>query len=287
MSADEPDPLIGATIGPYRVDSLIGVGGMGRVYRGIDPDGQLVAIKLIRRDLAGDVIFRKRFDREARIAQRVVNRHVVPVLTTGEHEGIPYLAERFIPGGSLEDRLRREGRLPIEDSLRIAAQVAAGLTALVAEGLVHRDVKPANVLLDGDGRASITDFGLVKDSRGSVISRPGQALGSPHYMAPEQIRGEDVTSATDVYSLGCVVYACLSGAPPFANERGMKVMWAQLTEIPPDPCLGMPESPAALGPAVLSALAKEPTDRPAMALDYVDGLFRAAGLSPTELGRLL
>src|SRR5689334_11207454 len=129
VSADEPDPLIGATIGPYRVDSLIGVGGMGRVYRGIDPDGQLVAIKLIRTDLAGDVIFRKRFDREARIAQRVVNRHVVPVLRTGEHEGIPYLAERFIPGGSLEDRLRREGRLPIEDSLRIAAQVAAGLTA--------------------------------------------------------------------------------------------------------------------------------------------------------------
>jgi serine/threonine protein kinase len=287
MSFEEPDPLIGGTIGPYRVDSLIGVGGMGRVYRGADANGQLVAIKLIRKDLARDVIFRKRFEREARIAQRIVNRHVVPVLATGEHDGVPYMAQRFIPGGSLEDRLRRQGRLSIEDALRIAAQVAAGLSALVADGLVHRDMKPANVLLDEDGRASITDFGLAKDSRGSVISVPGQALGSPHYMAPEQIRGEEVSSATDVYSLGCVVYECLSGAPPFANERGMKVMWAQLMEMPPDPCAGVPDLPAALGPAVLRALAKEPADRPALALDYVDTLFTAAGLSPTALAGLL
>jgi len=279
MTSDASDPLIGVSVGPYRIESLIGVGGMGRVYLAVDAAGRAVALKLVRRDLAADSLFRKRFEREARIAQRIVNPHVVPALDTGEHDGVPYLAQRFIPGGSLQERLRREGQLTIDATLRIAAQVAAGLAALVVDGLVHRDLKPANVLLDERGEASITDFGLAKDSRATAISRPGQALGSPHYMAPEQIRGEEVTSATDVYSLGCVVYECLSGAPPFAEERGLKVLWAQLNDPPRDPCAQLADAPPGLGDAVLVALAKAPADRPAGAPEYVEELCRAAGIA--------
>ena len=280
MSAETEDPLLGSSVGPYRLESLLGRGGMGRVYRAADADGALVALKLVRSDLAADSVFRQRFEREARIARHIVNPHVVPVLDTGEHDGVPYLAQRYIRGGSLEQRLAREGRLALADALTVAAQVASGLAALCAEGLVHRDVKPANVLLDEAGTAYITDFGLAKDSQSPALTRPGQALGSPHYMAPEQIRGEDVSGATDVYSLGCVVYECVSGAPPFANQRGMRVMWAQLTDLPPDPCAEAPGLPAAFGPALLAGMAKEAVDRPASAIDYVRSLCDAAGIAP-------
>ena len=225
-------------------------------------------------------MFRKRFEREARIARQIVNPYVVPVLDTGEHEGVPYLAQRYVVGGSLQERLRRERRLRIEVALRIAAQVTAGLAALVADGLVHRDVKPANVLLDEHGDAAISDFGLAKDSRASAITVIGQALGSPHYMAPEQIRGEEVSGATDVYSLGCVVYECVSGSPSFADVRGLKVLWAQLSETPPDPCAQLGDAPSGLGQAVLRALAKSPSERPTSAPEYVRSLYAAAGLEP-------
>ena len=157
------DPLIGTTVGDYAIESLLGVGGMGRVYRALDRDGEPVALKLIREDLASDAVFRERFEREARVAQRITNAHVVPVLHTGEHDGVPYLIQRYIRGGSLEQMLDRELRLELEVALRICADVAEGLDALFAGGLVHRDVKPANVLLELDGSALITDFGLAKD----------------------------------------------------------------------------------------------------------------------------
>ena len=147
-------------------------------------------------------------------------------------------------------------------------------------GVVHRDVKPANVLLDQHGTALITDFGLAKDRKGTVLTAPGQALGSPHYMAPEQIRGEDVTSATDTYGLGCVLFECLSGEPPFAEERGMRVMWAQLSESPRDPCVGLAEARPGVGVAVLRALAKAPAQWPRSARDYVRSVYAAAGIEP-------
>jgi len=279
VSSVGPD-LVGRVIGRYRIESLLGVGGMGHVYRAADENEQTVALKFVRRDLARDTVFRKRFEREARIARQVIDEHVVPVLDTGEHEGVPYLAQRFMAGGSLEDLLGREGRLGLEAALRIAAQIAAGLAALASHGMVHRDVKPANVLLDEHGTALITDFGLAKDRKGTVLTAPGQALGSPHYMAPEQIRGEDVTSATDTYGLGCVLFECLSGEPPFAEERGMRVMWAQLSESPRDPCVGLAEARPGVGVAVLRALAKAPAQRPRSARDYVRSVYAAAGIEP-------
>ena len=167
----------GAVIGPYTVEALLGVGGMGRVYEAVGPNGEHVALKVVKRELARDTIFRRRFDREAEIAVRVKHRHVVPVLDKGEHDGIPYLAQSFIRGGSLAEKLERDGSLDVESAVRICLWVAAGLDAVHAAGLVHRDLKPGNILLDEQGVAYITDFGLAKDSQASILTRPGRLSG--------------------------------------------------------------------------------------------------------------
>jgi len=208
------------------------------------------------------VTFRRRFAREARIAQSIVHPNVVPVLGTGEHEGIPFMAQRFVGAGNLAERIEHERELEVAFVTLLCDQVASGLDSLHAAGLIHRDIKPANILLDDAGTAYITDFGLAKDTRGTVLTRPGQALGSMDYMAPEQIRGEDVTPATDVYALGCVLWACLNGDPPFADRQGMRILWAHLQDPPGDPCEHRPDVPRGLGDAILQALSKDAIDRP-------------------------
>ncbi len=280
MSAPEQpqaDEHVGHSIGPYRVESLLGVGGMGRVYKAVNPEGDEVALKLVKADLASDEIFRRRFEREVRIARTVVHLHVVPVIDSGEHEGIPYMAQKYVGNGTLEDLVKREQSLDLETAVKMCNQVAAGLDALCAAGLVHRDVKPANILLDAEGTAFITDFGLAKDSQGSVLTRPGQALGSLDYMAPEQIRGEPVTAASDVYALGCVMYECLIGAPPFADRQGMRVLWAHLQDNPTNPCDRRADLPPAVGELVLRALDKEPQHRPQTAGEFAQMLRAAVG----------
>ena len=262
------DPRVGSRIGDYGVDGLLGVGGMGRVYHATDSTGTRVALKLVKEDFARDETFRRRFNREARIAQTVDHPNVVPVLATGEDDGIPYMAQKYIEGQPLDQKLRQEGRLDIPTAVRICNDVAAGLEALWAAGMVHRDVKPANILLDREGKAYVTDFGLAKDTRGTVLTLPGQALGSMDYMAPEQIRGEPVSAASDIYALGCVMYECLCGRPPFASVQGMRVLWAHLQDDPPDPLTLRPDLPPDLARAMLMALAKEPDKRPACAGDY-------------------
>jgi serine/threonine-protein kinase len=235
---------------------------MGRVYRATGPDGVPIALKLVKQDLANDQIFRRRFEREVRIARTIVHPHVIPVLDAGEHEGLPYLVQTLIEQGTLDERLREHGPLDLATTSRICTQVASGLDALCDAGLVHRDVKPANILLDENGDAYITDFGLSKDTRGTVLTRPGQALGSLDYMAPEQIRAEAVSAATDVYALACVLCECLSGAPPFADRTGMHVLWAHLQDDPPDPCAGRSDLPPQVSEIILGALHKNPTRRP-------------------------
>ena len=276
------DGRVGTRVGGYVIDSLIGVGGMGRVYRATAADGTRVALKLVKEDLAGDEIFRRRFAREAWIAQTIRNPHVVPVLETGEHEGLPYLAAKLVDGIALDEKLRLEGRLDLAATVRVCAQVADGLEAMWEAGMVHRDVKPANILLDQTGRAYITDFGLVKDSRGSVLTRPGQALGSMDYMSPEQIRGMELTGAADVYALGCVAFECIQGRPPFAHRSGMQVPLAHLQEEPPDPAGDRPDVTRAFADALLVALRKDPSERPASSTDYARSLAASAGVSYAE-----
>jgi serine/threonine protein kinase len=274
-----PESRVGTTIGPYRIDGLVGVGGMGKVYSATGPDGVRVALKVVKEELARDKTFRKRFAREAHIAMTVRNPHVVPVLATGEHDGLPWMAARFIDGQSLEQKLRDEGKLDLRTAVHICAQVALGLQALWEAGIVHRDVKPGNILLDKQGNVYVTDFGLAKDSQGSVLTLPGQALGSMDYMAPEQIRGEAVTAETDLYSLGCVMFECLHGLPPFADRQGMRVLWAHLQDEPANPS-GVSEQ---VGAAVRSALQKAPEDRPRSGTEYARKLSQAAGIAMADV----
>lgn len=266
----------GQTFGPYTVESTLGVGGMGRVFKADGPDGT-VALKLVKEDIARDQTFRKRFEREASIAQRVVHEHLVPVLDTGEVQGIPYLTQRYIDGGSLSELIEREGKLAPPEALDVLTQVAGALDALHQQGLFHRDIKPANILIDANRDAHLTDFGLAKDSQGSLLTRPGQTVGSLDYMAPEQIHGAEVTPQTDVYALACVAFECLTGAPPYADRQGMRVLWAHLQDEPPSPLEKEPNLPPALGDAVLTGLAKDAAERPASASAYVEGLRSASG----------
>ncbi|HEX2232854.1 MAG TPA: serine/threonine-protein kinase [Thermoleophilaceae bacterium] len=270
---------IGDTVGPYRIESVLGVGGMGHVYRAAGPGGEPVALKLVKAELAKDTVFRKRFDREARIAQEVSHPHVVPVLDQGEHEGVPYLAQRFVGNGTFEDAIKKTGKVDLATAVRVCTQVAEGLDALHANGLFHRDIKPANILLDTDGTAYITDFGLAKDSQGSLLTRPGQALGSLDYMAPEQIRSEEVSAATDVYALGCVMYECLCGAPPFADRQGMRVLWAHLQDAPADPRSKNPDLPPEVCSTIMGALEKDAAARPQSASEFARQLAAASGVS--------
>jgi serine/threonine-protein kinase len=274
------DPLVGTEVGGYSVTGLLGEGGMGKVYHATGADGSKVALKLVKRDYAADETFRRRFSREARIAQTVKHPHVVPVVATGEHDGIPYMAQEFIEGESLDDKLKREGQLEAATAVQICSDVAAGLEALWAAGMVHRDIKPANILIDESGKGWITDFGLAKDTQGSLLTLPGQALGSMDYMAPEQIRGEEVSAATDIYALGCVMYECMCGRPPFADVAGMRVLWAHLQDEPPDPTTLRPELPRPFVEALVSALAKEREKRPARAGEYAEMLAQTAGTAP-------
>src|SRR5437868_4609652 len=169
-------------------------------------------------------------------------------------------------------------QLGMQTAVRVCTDVAAGLEALWGAGMVHRDVKPANILLDESGRAYITDFGLAKDTQGSLLTLPGQALGSMDYMAPEQIRGEPVNAASDIYALGCVMYECIIGRPPFAEAQGMRILWAHLQNEPPDPLSLRPDLPPSFARVLLVALEKEPENRPQSAGEYARMLREAAGV---------
>ena len=271
----------GAQVGPYTVESLLGEGGMGRVYKAAGPDGA-VAVKIVKEDIAADETFRKRFIREAQVAQKIDHPHVLGVLETGEYEGIPWMSQPFVGGGSLEDRLEKYGALDLHLVVGICEQVAAGLDVLHANGLIHRDLKPGNILVDEGGRPFIGDFGLAKDQghEGTVLTRPGQALGSMDYMAPEQIRGEQVSAQTDVYALACMVFELLAGQPPFADRVGMRIMWAHLQDPPPNVAEVKQGIPVAVGEAILKGMEKEPTARPASASELIALISAAAGPAP-------
>lgn len=274
----------GARVDAYRIEALLGEGGMGDVYRAVGPGEREVALKIVKSEVADDEELRRRFRREARAAREVQDSHVVAVVGEGEHEGAPYLVQDFIRGGSLAERLREEGTLDLEATVGICLRVASGLDAMHARGMVHRDVKPGNILLDERGGAYIADFGLVKRSQASALTRPGQAVGSVDYMAPEQVQGAEVSAATDTYALGCVVYECLTGAAPFADRKGMRAMWAHLQDEPTDPCAERPELPGEVGYAALSALRKDPADRPPTPTGYARMVQVAAGVSAPSRG---
>jgi serine/threonine-protein kinase len=271
------EPRPGDSLGPYRITRMIGRGRMGVVFEGAADGEEPVAVKVVTTELTQDDVFLRRFRREVQAAQKISHPNVVPVLAHGDEGGLPYLVQRLIPGGSLADRIQSTGALSLAEAVRMLGQAAAGIDALHAAGLVHRDIKPANILLDGE-TPFVSDFGLAKDSQASNLTRPGQALGSLDYMAPEQIRGEDVAPATDIYALGCVMWESLTGGPPFGGRPSMRVLFAHLQEPPPDLTEIRRDLDAGVARAVVRALEKEPDDRPPSAEAYVSGVARAAGL---------
>jgi ABC-type branched-subunit amino acid transport system substrate-binding protein/DNA-binding beta-propeller fold protein YncE len=254
----------GSTFGGYRIESLLGRGGMGVVYRATDLSlDRPVALKLVAPELAEDERFRSRFMNEPRLAAALDHPHVVPIYEAGEHDGQLFLAMRYVEGSDLKTVLER-GRLAPERALSVLAQVADALDAAHRRGLVHRDVKPANVLLDEDGHAYLTDFGVSKQS-GGPSTDTGRLAGTLDYLAPEQIRGEEVDGRTDCYALACVLYECLAGTPPFRRETEAETLWAHLRE--PPPALGRyPELELVLA----KALAKEKEGRYATCRELLD-----------------
>jgi serine/threonine protein kinase len=269
---DGTDLSTGEILGAYRIESVLGEGAVGTVYRAVHvTDGSVVALKVLKSKLALDETFRRRFAHEARAAQEVQNRHLVPILEAGEADGRSFLAVQYIDGATLDGRLA-QSVLSLDEILRVGGGVASGLDALHAAGLIHRDVKPSNVMLARDGAALLTDFGLAKGPAYTVLTRPGQVVGTLDYLAPELIKGQPATPATDLYALGCLVYECVAGWPPFAGKGVLEIGMAHLDDEPPDPVADRPDLPMGLGWAIKQALAKEPVDRPPTAKAYANML---------------
>jgi serine/threonine protein kinase len=252
----------GAVVHKYRVERIAGRGGMGVVYRAIQQRlCRPVALKVITPALARDEAFRQRFVREAAIAGSIDHPNVVPVYSAGEDAGHLYLAMRWVEGDDLRGLVERDGPLPAARAVEIVAAVGEALDAAHARGLVHRDVKPANVLV-GD-HVYLGDFGLARDAgdEESGVTRTGQLVGTVEYVAPEQVLGRPATAATDVYGLGCVLFFALTGRAPFGSRSEYETMTAHVSEAPPRPSDHAAAVPAALDAVVARALEKDPRDR--------------------------
>jgi YVTN family beta-propeller protein len=272
----------GGTFAGYRIEALIGRGGMGVVYRATDLSLERpVALKLIAPELARDARFRARFLREPRLAAALDHPNVVPIYEAGEREGHLYLAMRYVSGTDLKTTLDREGSLTLQRALPILEQIAGALDAAHRRGLVHRDVKPANMLLDEDGHAYLTDFGVTKQV-GGASTETGTLVGTLDYLAPEQIRGDAVDSRADCYALGCVLYECLAGKPPFRRETEGQTLWAHMQEDPPS-LPGLPALDSVMG----KALAKAPDERYGTCIELIQAARRpiqgAASLWPHKV----
>jgi len=266
----------GETVGGYRLGEVLGEGGMGLVFRASRiSDGHEVALKVLKVELADDLLFQHRFRQEARAAAEVTEPHLVPIIEADEADGRHYLAVDYVSGGSLAGRIADSGTLGSADLVRVISEVAAGLDALHGAGIVHRDIKPQNILFAGDGTAMLTDFGLAKGRAYTVLTKPGQVMGTLDYLAPELIRGEPATPQTDVYALGCVAFECLVGRAPFADKSLFQVGLAHLEEPPPNPVELRPDADPNVSAAVLAALEKSPEARPQSAGAYAD-LLRSA-----------
>ncbi|RST13490.1 serine/threonine protein kinase [Streptomyces sp. WAC05374] len=283
LPAGRPSGLVGRRIADYRVEDEIGRGGMAVVYRARDLRlDRTVALKLLAPELARNDTFRKRFAHESRVAAAIDHPHIVPVFEAGETEGVLYIAMRYVAGQDLRALLDREGPLPPDKAGRIAAQVASALDAAHAHELVHRDVKPGNILVaPGTDREHpehvyLTDFGLTKKSLSLTgFTSVGQFVGTLDYVAPEQISGRPVDGRCDVYSLGCVVFETLAGVPPFRRDDDMALLWAHQYD-PPPPLTGeRPALPDTVDAIMARALAKTPEERYDTCLQFVAEL-RAA-----------
>jgi WD40 repeat protein len=266
------EDLIGRELAGYRVESVLGTGGMGVVYLAEHLRlGRVVALKVLAPALEQNERFRDRFLRESRIAAGLNHPNVIPIHDAGEADGVLYIAMRYVEATDLRVLLEREGRLEPARALSIAGQVGAALDAAHASGLVHRDVKPGNVLIAEGDHVYLTDFGLTKQSSSpSGLTATGEFLGTVDYVAPEQIEGTSSDHRADVYSLTCVLYECLTGEAPYTRESDLAVLWAHVQDEPPTLSFKHPELGTALDPVIARGLAKSLEERYATCAELVD-----------------
>ena len=260
----------------YRVQRLLGKGGMGAVYLADDEVlGELVALKVISSAFANDeAAMIARFRREAAAARKVSSPSVIRIHDLGEaRPGLLYLSMEYFAGRTLAEVIAQRGVVPLKDVQDILGQVATGLDAAHHAGVIHRDLKPSNVLVGERGAVKIIDFGLATTMAGDGLTATGAILGTPHYMAPEQVRGKPVDARTDIYSLGALAYHLVCGRPPFAGDNAIAIGFAHLSEAPTAPVVLRKDCPEKLSAAIVAALAKDPADRPASAKAFLDAAF--------------
>jgi eukaryotic-like serine/threonine-protein kinase len=246
----------------FRLDQKIGSGGMSTVYLAFDPTlERWVAIKMMHRDISTDPDQLERFRREARAVARLNHPHVVTVIDAGEDDGTPYIVFEYVEGETLKERIARMGRLPVSEAVAYAIEIGRALSCAHSHRLVHRDVKPQNVLIDLDGRAKVTDFGIARSLEAQGLTATGRVLGTTDYVSPEQAMGRDVTEQSDIYSLGVCVYEMLTGEVPFRADTQVAVAMQHVREPLPDVQRRRPEISAALAAVIERATAKDTLNR--------------------------
>jgi streptogramin lyase len=283
------DPRIGSELLGYRIEGLLGRGGMGVVYSAYDLRlKRNVALKLVAPELSGDQRFRDRFLRETEVAASLEHPNVVPIHDAGEVEGQLYLVMRNVEGSDLKSLLHEKGGLASARALAICSQLAGALDAAHEGGLVHRDVKPSNVLLDRREHVYLADFGLTRRLADQAVpAGPGLSLGTPAYVAPEQIEGGEVDGGADLYSLGCLLFECLTGEPPFVRDSELAVLWAHVQEPPPKASERRRALPEAIDAVVAKAMAKAPHERYTSCGELVEAAREALGVVEPARSRWL
>jgi predicted Ser/Thr protein kinase len=276
------ETVIGSVLAGHRIDEVAGRGGMGVVYRATDLAlDRRVAVKLITPALVDDPGFRRRFASESKLAASLDHPNVIPIYHAGEQDGVLFQVMRYVEGEDLRSVLKREERITPDRAARIVAQVASALDAAHARGLVHRDVKPANVLLAAGDHAYLTDFGLSKRLGAGDDTTPGEILGTTSYISPEQIRGGEVDARTDVYALGAMLFHMLTGRTPFPLDNQEARLWAHLSEPPPLASHVCEDVPAGFDAVITRAMSKDRADRHSSAGELAGVALVAASGAPT------
>ncbi len=278
---DGPGWRVGSRFGPYELRALLGKGGMGEVYEAYDTvKDRVVAVKLLSDELARDPVYQVRFRRESQAAARLAEPHIIPIHDWGVIDGVLFIDMRLVPGTDLREILRDQGPMSAERAIGIIEQIAAALDAAHADGLVHRDVKPANILVTAADFAYLVDFGIAHTEGDSAVTQAGTAIGSYTYMAPERFDSGPVTGRADIYSLACVLHECLTGATPFPAGSMSVLIRSHLTEAPPRPSVQRPGVPPAMDEVIARGMAKEAADRFPTATDLARAARAALGTAP-------
>jgi serine/threonine protein kinase len=274
MPSDSAIDLVGRTLGPYEVRSKLGQGGMGAVYLAFDKTlDREVALKVLPPEYSRDASYIQRFEREAKSLARLRHPNLIHIYSVGDEDAVHYFAMELIQGETLADYMRKRGPLPEDEVLNLGAQILCALQAIHRIGITHRDIKSSNIMIDGPGHAVLMDFGLAKDRRESGLTTAGSVLGTPEYMAPEQIQGEEVSPASDIYSFGVLLFEMISGRLPFIGNTMISILRAHCDQ-PPPPLSGLrPDVSKDLIRIVEKALAKTVGNRYSSAAEMARDFF--------------